>query len=58
LAKQGGEMDIWRATDKEIKEIAEQRTGKKAVSIHKPSGLYAWVEMNDGSNVIVSENEL
>jgi hypothetical protein len=51
-------MDIWNATEKQIKDIAEQRTGKKAVSIYKPSGLYAWVTMNDGIVITVSENEL
>ena len=51
-------MDIWRATDQQIKSIAEQRTGKKAVSIYKPSGLYAWVKMQDGHTVTVYESEL
>ena len=50
-------MDIWRATEKQIKEIAEQ-SGKKAISVYKPSGLYAWVTMEDGSIITVYESEL
>ena len=51
-------MDIWRATARQITDIAEKRTGKKAISIYKPSGLYAWVTMEDGSQVAVYESEL
>jgi hypothetical protein len=36
-------MDIWGATDKQIKEIAEKNTGGKAIAVYRPSGLYAWV---------------
>jgi hypothetical protein len=51
-------MDIWRALDKQIKDIAESKTGLKAVSIYKPSGLYAWVTMENKEVITVYESEL
>ncbi len=51
-------MDIWTATARQITDIAEKRTSKKAIEVYRPSGLYAWVTMEDGSIVIVYESEL
>jgi len=51
-------MDIWGATEKQIMKIAEARTGLRALSVYKPSGLYAWVTMSDGHSVTVNESEL
>jgi hypothetical protein len=51
-------MDIWGASEKQIKDIAEKNTSKRAISIYKPSGLYAWVTMENGETVTVYDREL
>jgi hypothetical protein len=51
-------MDMWRADKEQIKKIAEKKSLNKALEVHIPSGLYAWVFMADGSVVNVYEAEL
>lgn len=40
-------MDLWSATDKQIMDIAEKRSGREALSVYRPSGYWAWVTMAD-----------
>jgi hypothetical protein len=51
-------MDIWIATEKRIKEVAERKSGLRAISVYKPSGLYAWVSMSNGHTITVYDREL
>lgn len=44
-------MDIWTVTEDRIKEIAENKSGGKAIAVYKPSGLYAWVTVLVKGNV-------
>jgi len=54
----GNIMDIWIATEKRIKEVAERKSGLRAISVYKPSGLYAWVSMSNGHTITVYDREL
>lgn len=51
-------MDIWRASVEKIMRIAEVKANKRAIEVLKPSGLYAWVLMDDGTYTTVYEAEL
>ena len=51
-------MNIYNATENRIKEIAEQKSGKIAKGVYRPSGLYAYVEMLDESYITVYDREL
>ena len=59
-------MDMWTASDKLIKACAERirncnvPSGQEilAISVCRPSGLYSYVTMQDGSQVTVYEREL
>ena len=51
-------MDCWRATDEQLKAIAERKHGKPAMLVMRQSGLWANVKMVDGIWVTVYELEL
>ena len=51
-------MDIWRATEEQIKVAAKRKTDKRIIAIYKPSGLWADVVLVDGSIITVYDREI
>lgn len=46
-------MDMWKATDSQIKEAASRHYGKTPTRVTRPSGLWAYVNFADGTNETV-----
>ena len=49
---------LWRYTNKEIRGALDKLFKGEWVDFYRPSGLYIWVTMDDGSEKTVYDHEI
>ena len=55
---EGKKMDMWAASKEQIKKAAEIKFGVKVLDVYVPSGLYAWVTLENKCIKNIYERDL
>ena len=51
-------MDMWKATDEQIRKAAERKTGQPVVAIYRGTGLWVDVELANGQFATVYAHDI